>query len=157
MRNIALAAAIAAIPVGASAATLTDGSQDSFSAVIQPGGTASFEYKVAEPLLIDASLALTGDLDDLQKVTFDYGEGVQSFSADDFAVDGRDPEVAYLQINDWYAKRDFSIMFFGGGDDAVSVGGTLTATAAAVPLPASAFLLAGGLAGFGLLRRRQAA
>ena len=159
MSRFLAAALVSALPLAASAATLSSGDQLSLADVLLPGQSVSFDITPTDTLLVDLSFALTGKLADLQAITFDFGTGTTSFTT--FDTNGQDPEIALFQIDDYQIGTAFTISFTGAVQSGVAIAVTLDAEAApppappAVPLPASVLMLGAGLAGLGLAGRRR--
>ncbi|MER5174000.1 VPLPA-CTERM sorting domain-containing protein [Thioclava kandeliae] len=169
---VATAAIASAFAVGthaASAATvdIADGGKYAFTGVLNPGETLTFDFDtLGETLLVDISLGASGDADDIADITY-YLPGQEPQTFANYTINtSTGPDSASGLVSSYFASGPFTLSLTDGVLNSVSIAGTLYAMAPdannlpAVPLPASALLLMGGMAGLGglsLRKRRKAA
>lgn len=165
-RTLVAAAAVAALPTVATAITINDGDTAQLSdqpftfmeefSVGDSGGTRSisFENNLGLPAVLElqaVALQFTGNFEsgvsfDLNGENFDFAEGDSGANTFSTILAAGETETLLVTFGD---VLDID------NDNEGSATIAFDARAAAIPLPASAFLFAGALGGLALLRRKS--
>lgn len=146
MKSFLAAAALAALPLSASAITLMPGVDGFTESVLYPSVTDVYDFDVSEPLNVTFSFSATGDKGQLEKLTF----GASYSSPEKFTTFGSGLTFGGGVIDFAYVDDAFSVYLSSNGTTK-PLPYTLSwvTTPAPVPLPAAGALLGMALLGIG--------